>query len=112
MAPFGNMPVAWGAALWLEVDCPDQTLCVYGMQNGQQLNVKVPDVARVGPALGYPAVADTNNSTVWDEGTWVPDSPTPRSSSARHPTCAMLVTRSATRSATRRSSPTGAAFTC
>ena len=70
--PLGDTPVAWGSALWLEGDYPDQTLYVYGMENeGQSLRGKVPYVARVNPALGAAAAADTNNWTVWNGGAWV-----------------------------------------
>jgi len=42
------------------------------MQNEQQINGKVPYIARVNVALGYAAVANTNNWTVWNGGAWVP----------------------------------------
>lgn len=70
--PLGDSPVAWGSALWLEGNYPKHTLYVYGMQNEQQLNGKVPYVARVNAGLGYPAIADTNNWMVWNGSAWVP----------------------------------------
>jgi len=68
----GATTVAWGSALWLEGDYPNQTLYIFGMQNQQQVNGKVPYIARVNIGLGYAAVANTNNWTVWDGGAWVP----------------------------------------
>jgi hypothetical protein len=73
--PLGNVAlstVAWGSALMLEGDYPNQTLYVYGIQNKQQLNGKLPYVARVNAGLGYAAVADTTNWTVWNGSAWAP----------------------------------------
>jgi len=62
--------VAWGSALWLEGSYGSYTLYIYGIQNKQQLTGKVPYLARVNPGLGYSAIADTNNWTVWNGGAW------------------------------------------
>jgi hypothetical protein len=62
--------VAWGSALWLEGSYGSYTLYIYGIQNKQQLTGKVPYLARVNADLGYNAVAETNNWTVWNGSAW------------------------------------------
>lgn len=64
--------IAWGSALWLEGSYGNYTLYIYGIQNKQQINGKVPYVARANPSLGYNGVTNTNNWTVWNGSAWVP----------------------------------------
>jgi hypothetical protein len=63
--------VAWGGSLVLGESLTAPTLYIYGIQNKQSLNGKVPYVAKVDPRLGLAKVADARNWLVWNGSTWV-----------------------------------------
>jgi len=64
--------VAWGSALLLEKSNDGPVLYIYGIQNKQTINGKVPYLARVNPEPGVDGVADAANWKVWDGSEWVP----------------------------------------
>jgi hypothetical protein len=59
--------VAWGGSLLLE---GSKSLYIYGLQNKQSINGKVPYLAKVDPTLGVKAVSDASNWVVWNGSTW------------------------------------------
>jgi len=65
--------VAWGSALLLDQTRDGPLLYIYGIQNKQKINGKVPYLARVSPNVGFERVADAANWTVWNGTTWVTD---------------------------------------
>ena len=65
--------VAWGSALLLEEAKDGPILYVYGIQNKQKLNGKVPYVARVNAALGFAGVVNASNWSVWNGSKWASD---------------------------------------
>jgi hypothetical protein len=63
--------VAWGSALLLEKTNNGPALYIYGIQNKQSINGKVPYLARVNPDTGLNNVADASNWKVWSGSDWV-----------------------------------------
>lgn len=63
--------VAWGSALLLEDTNEGPVLYIYGIQNKQTINGKVPYLARVNPSAGVNSVADASNWKVWSGTDWV-----------------------------------------
>jgi hypothetical protein len=63
--------VAWGGSLVLAGSRTAPVLYVYGIQNKQTINGKVPYVAKVDPRIGLAAVADAKNWLVWNGNSWV-----------------------------------------
>ncbi|HEV8430871.1 MAG TPA: hypothetical protein VGQ41_23415 [Pyrinomonadaceae bacterium] len=63
----GDSTVSWGSALMLE----GPVLYIYGLQNKQTINGKVPYLAKVDPRAGLKAVADTSRWRVWNGKAWV-----------------------------------------
>jgi hypothetical protein len=63
--------VAWGSALLLERSADGPVLYIYGIQNKQTINGKVPYLARVNPEIGVNGVADAASWKVWDGSKWV-----------------------------------------
>ena len=63
--------VAWGSALLLEKTDDGPVLYIYGIQNKQTINGKVPYLARVNPESGVNGVADAASWKVWDGSEWV-----------------------------------------
>jgi hypothetical protein len=63
--------VAWGSALLLEKTNDGSVLYIYGIQNKQTINGKVPYLARVNPKIGVNGVADAASWKVWDGRKWV-----------------------------------------
>jgi hypothetical protein len=67
----GSSTVAWGSTLILDGTQSQPVLYVYGLQNKQTINGKVPYLARVDPRVGLKAVADASQWSVWNGQTWV-----------------------------------------
>lgn len=63
--------VAWGSSLVLEQSQEISSLFIYGIQNQQKINGKVPYIARVDPSLGLDGVANAENWSVWSGNNWV-----------------------------------------
>ena len=63
--------VAWGSALLLEETDDGPLLYIYGIQNKQKINGKVPYLARVNPRLGFEGVVNAANWSVWNGAEWV-----------------------------------------
>jgi hypothetical protein len=63
--------VAWGSALLLEETDDGPLLYIYGIQNKQKINGKVPYLARVNPRLGFEGVVNASNWSVWNGAKWV-----------------------------------------
>ena len=66
----GESTVAWGSALLLEQTKDGPLLYIYGIQNKQKLNGKVPYLARINPRLGVEGVLDASKWSVWNGTTW------------------------------------------
>jgi hypothetical protein len=62
--------VAWGGSLLLERSGNYPTLYIYGLQNKQTINGKVPYLAKVNPAQGVKAVSDAANWLIWTGQSW------------------------------------------
>ena len=63
--------VAWGSASMLEDSNDGPLLYIYGIQNKQTINGKVPYLARVNPGAGVDSVADASTWKVWNGSDWV-----------------------------------------
>jgi hypothetical protein len=63
--------VAWGSALLLEETDDGPLLYIYGIENKQKVNGKVPYLARVSPRLGFEGVRNASNWSVWNGVEWV-----------------------------------------
>ena len=60
-----------GSTLLLQQTHAKPVLYIYGLQNKQTINGKVPYLATVDPAIGLRAVADASQWSVWNGKTWV-----------------------------------------
>ena len=63
--------IAWGSALLLEESNDGPVLYIYGIQNKQTINGKVPYLARVNPMAGVNSVANALTWKVWSGTDWV-----------------------------------------
>ena len=66
----GGSTVAWGSALLLEETKDGPLLYIYGIQNKQKLNGKVPYLARVNARLGLKSVLNASSWSVWNGTAW------------------------------------------
>jgi len=63
--------VAWGSSVLLEKRSGTPVLYIYGIQNKQKINGKVPYLAKVDPQKGVSTVSVASNWTVWNGSDWV-----------------------------------------
>lgn len=63
--------VSWGSSLLLQQTHGNPVLYIYGLQNKQTINGKVPYLAKTDPAIGLKAITDASQWTVWNGKTWV-----------------------------------------